>query len=250
MLIDTHCHVDRFRDPSGLARQCEDRRILTVAVTNVPSHYQLALPHLSEMKYVRPALGLHPMAVEESHGELPLFLRLLPESDFIGEIGLDLSKEGFPTRTTQVRVFAAIIEALAGTSKFVTMHSRGAADEVLEMLKRFEFRNAVFHWYSGTLRTLEEAIEWGCWFSVNPSMIASQKGMEIVSRIPRDRVLTETDGPYVTIGKRPAQPPDVGRVLASLAASWGMSLTDAELQVHKNFLQACGRSESSDQMEA
>lgn len=240
MLIDTHCHIDRFRDPSGLARSCEDEQIMTVAVTNIPSHFQLAQPHLSGMSYVKPALGLHPLAVGENHRELPLFLQLLPETDFIGEIGLDLSKEGLRTKALQIKAFSSIIEAVSGTSKFVTMHSREAADEVLETLKRFEFRNAVFHWFSGTLESLGEAIEWGCWFSVNTNMVGTKKGSEIVSRLPKDKVLTETDGPYIKIGKRPAEPSDVRIVLSALAASWSVSLDEAESQVRQNFIKACG----------
>ena len=242
VLIDTHCHIDRFRNPSSLAAKCESGRITTVAVTNIPSHYELAKAHLKGMQYVKPALGLHPLAVGDSHGELPLFLRLLPEAQFIGEIGLDFSTEGLPTRATQVKVFSAIIEALAGSSTFVTMHSRAAADDVLDTLKRFGVRNAVFHWFSGTLRTLDNAIEWGCWFSINTSMIRSQKGAEIISRLPEDRVLTESDGPYVKIGRRPAEPSDVRLVVEALSESWGVSVDAAERQVHDNFIRACGRS--------
>lgn len=238
MLIDAHCHIDRFPDPSRLARRCETDGITTVAVTNAPSHYELAVPHLAGMQFVKPALGLHPLAVRDNQYELGLFLRLLPQARFVGEIGLDLSTEGVPTKNAQIQVFTSIVEAMAGSTRFVTLHSRGAADEMLDILERFEFHHAVFHWFTGTLRTLERAIEWGCWFSVNPSMVKSHKGMTILSKLPRDRVLTETDGPYVKVGRRPAEPSDVRSVLDYLADFWRMSHTDTEATIVENFQRA------------
>ena len=213
---------------------------MTVAVSNTPSHYQLAKQHLGQMKYVHAALGFHPLAVAECYKELPLFLQLLPEAKFVGEIGLDLSTEGRTTRELQEKVFTSIIQAIGGSKKFVTIHSRGAADEVFETLKRFDCRNVVFHWYSGSVRTLEQAVEWGCWFSVNPSMLGSQKGVDIIERIPKNRVLTETDGPYVKIGKRAAHPPDVRSVLTSLSELWRLPESVVEQQVDHNFSKACG----------
>lgn len=235
MLIDTHCHIDRFRDASSLARRCEAAKIFTVAVTNIPSHFEQAASHLRGMKYVKAALGFHPLAVADNQSELGLFLKLLPKADFIGEIGLDLSKEGVATKPSQFRVFDAIVAALAGQKKFVTMHSRGAADEVLEVLERHDFHHAVFHWFSGSINCLERAIQWGCWFSANPSMIESQRGIEILSRIPQDRVLTESDGPYVKIGRRAAEPSDVGIVVSRLAELWDVSPTAVKTQISANF---------------
>jgi TatD DNase family protein len=240
MLIDTHCHIDRFRDASGLAQRCEAAKIFTVAVTNIPSHFEQAASHLRGMKYVKAALGFHPLAVAENQSELSLFLKLLPKADFIGEIGLDLSKEGVATKSSQFQVFDAIVAALTGQKKFVTMHSRGAADAVLEILERHDFHHAVFHWFSGSIKCLERAIQWGCWFSANTSMIESQKGIEILSKIPRNRVLTESDGPYVKVGKRAAEPSDVGTVVARLAELWEVSPSAVKAQLSANFEAACG----------
>ena len=99
VLIDTHCHFDRFRDPSALAAKCEDERIFAVAVTNIPSHYELAKKHLHGLKFVMPAVGLHPLAIKDCEHELPLMLQLIPKTEFIGEIGLDFSKDGFAFKT-------------------------------------------------------------------------------------------------------------------------------------------------------
>jgi len=89
---------------------------------------------------------------------------MLPKVDFVGEIGLDFSNEGLSTKAEQLAAFRTIVKALAETNKFVTLHSRGEADTVLDVLEEFGVNNAVFHWYSGALSVLDRAIERGFYF--------------------------------------------------------------------------------------
>lgn len=239
MLIDTHCHVDRFPDPMALAEDCERQRIATVAVTQLPSHFQMAIRHIGEMRFVRPALGFHPLAVAGNESELPLFLSLLSDVQFVGEVGLDSSREGASTRTEQLRIFRAIAAELAGKRKFVTLHSRGAEEDVADILQQSEVTECVFHWFSGGTKALKAVIERGHFFSINTAMVTTQKGRSLLSLVPRDRILTETDGPYIKIGGRPARPSDVKNVLSGIADVWGTSGEDVEAQVAENFTQLC-----------
>ena len=223
----------------ALAEECEGQRVATVAVTQLPSHYQLAVRHIGEMRFVRPALGFHPLAVAGNEGELPLFLSLLPSVQFVGEIGLDSSREGASTRTEQLRIFRAIVGALAGKRKFVTLHSRGAEEDVADILHQCGVSECVFHWFSGGTKALKDIIERGHYFSINTAMVTTQKGRSLLSLVPRDRILTETDGPYVKIGGRPAKPCDVGMVLSGIADVWSGSAEDVETQVADNYTQLC-----------
>lgn len=235
MLIDSHCHIDQFPDPLAFATKCQAKQVTTVAVTNLPSHFKLALPHLCELTCINLALGFHPLAVGKGRSEINQFLALVGESKFIGEIGLDFSKEGLATKSDQQKVFECIIESISGTKKFVTLHSRGAADEVLDVLESRRVTNAVLHWFTGNSASLKRAIEMGCWFSVNPAMTRSKSGIATISHLPRDRVLTETDGPHVRVGNRPAEPTDVREVLAYLGTTWEISTAEAEDLVASNF---------------
>jgi TatD DNase family protein len=239
MLIDTHCHVDRFPDPMALAEECEGQRVATVAVTQLPSHFQLAIRHIGEMRFVKPALGFHPLAVTGNEGELPLFMELLPNVQFVGEIGLDSSRDGASTRSEQLRIFRAIAEALAGKHKFVTLHSRGAEEDVADILCECGVTECVFHWFSGGSKALRTVIERGHFFSINTAMVTTQKGRTLLSLVPRDRILTETDGPYVKVGGRPAKPCDVEKVLSGIADVWGGSAENVEAQVAENYTQLC-----------
>jgi len=239
VLIDTHCHIDRFPSPLRLAEECERQRIATVAVTQLPSHYQMAMRHIGGMQYVHPSLGFHPLATAGNENELPLFLSLLPDVQFIGEIGLDFSRAGTMSRSEQLRIFRAIAEGLSGRRKFVTLHSRGAEEEVASILHESGVRECVFHWFSGAAKALKTVIEGGHYFSINTAMITAQKGRSLLSLVPRNRILTETDGPYVRIGSRPANPCDVGVVLSGIAGVWGVSVEEVESQVTDNYTHLC-----------
>jgi TatD DNase family protein len=244
VLIDTHCHIDQFSDPANLAKKCESDKVITVAVTNFPTHYELALPHVGGMRYIKLALGFHPLLVRRHQHALGRFFDLLPKAQFVGEIGLDFSRDGLPSRSEQTAVFNSIISALSESTKFVTIHSREAAESVLDVLEQHNFHNAVLHWFTGTQTSLKRAIKWGCLFSVNPAMIRSQKGKLIISSLPKDRVLTETDGPYVKIGNQPAEPSDVKYVISFLSEAWKISEEEVISQIYANFTRVIGQPNS------
>jgi TatD DNase family protein len=93
----------------------------------------------------------------------------------------------------------------------MTVHNRGAADEVLDALhERPNAGIAILHWFSGSKRQVDRAAAMGCWFSVGPPMFTSRKGAELVAAMPPHRVLTETDGPFAQREGRPLMPAEVG----------------------------------------
>jgi TatD DNase family protein len=238
MMLDSHCHLDRYPDPIGVAADAARRGVFTVAVTKLPSHFRLGLPHARRLPTVRLALGLHPLAAEHHERELPAFLELLPETSFVGEIGLDFSKEGVASANRQVESLRAILKALSAARKFVTLHSRGAAGEVTRLLREFRISRAVFHWYTGDARTLDDILGDGHYVSANPAMVRSQSGQKVLRGVPRERVLTETDGPDVQVGREQAKPWDVALVEEHLASAWGMSVADVRQQIWRNFREA------------
>ncbi|MAX38387.1 MAG: TatD family deoxyribonuclease [Gimesia sp.] len=239
MLIDTHCHIDHFPDPMALAFECESAGITTIAVTNIPSHYQVAVEHIGSMRFIRPALGFHPLAVAENIDELPLFLSLLEHVEFVGEIGLDYSRKGIGSKKVQLQAFREIAKALSQSARYVTLHSRKSAKDVLEVLEEFGVTNAVFHWYSDSISTLRRAIDAGHYFSVNTAMLNSKSGQIVVETVPRDRILTETDGPYIKIGRAAARPSDVAKVISGIADLWGEKTDEVEAQITENYNTLC-----------
>lgn len=235
-MLDSHCHLDRYPDPVAVGRDASARDTFVVAMTNLPSHFVMGLPHARPLKGVRLALGLHPLAVDDHEKELSLFADMIDQTSFVGEVGLDFSRVGKATAERQIKSFSTVATLLARKPKFVSVHSRGAETETLNVLRQHDVCRAVFHWYSGDVRVLEQILEAGYYLSINPAMIASAKGQEIVRRVPRDRILTETDGPYVRINGQQVFPWDVVRVEEYLAVLWGATAVGARAQVWQNFL--------------
>lgn len=215
------------------------RGIYTLAVTNTPSVFRKCLELVSNRQYVRAALGLHPELVHERMGELDLFPDLLRETRYVGEIGLDYGTNDSETRRLQRRVFATILEAAADSGdKVLTIHSRRAAKDAVEMIGTDYPGTVILHWYSGPLGVLDAGITNGCYFSVNPSMILSASGQAIIRHIPRDRVLLETDGPFVRVHGQPACPRDVEVVIPHLSNLWVIPIQDVHATLAANLRRA------------
>jgi TatD DNase family protein len=235
MLIDTHCHVDGYPDPAAAAHEIERCGITTVAVTNLPSHYELGKRFVQSHRHIHFALGLHPLFAKYHTSELERFGQLAESAEYIGEIGLDFSREGVATRGLQEESLEMVLSHVRGRPRFLTLHSRRAEEQVVAALRRHGISGAVLHWYRGSIRVLHAALDDGHYFSVNTAMVGAPRGMELVSKIPRDRLLTESDGPYVRVGKRPAGPKDVSLVLSALAEVWSLSEATAADIVCRNF---------------
>ena len=235
-MLDTHCHLDLYPDPSRTALNAESSGVFVVCVTNTPSAFLAARPHVRQFRNVRLALGLHPLSADlHTDDELSQFRKLVSDTSFIGEVGLDFSREGRETRDKQLSSFRFVLRCLNNEPKFMSIHSRQAESAVLELLQS-EYRHpAIFHWYSGTLKTLESAIQAGHFFSINPAMVRSVKGKDAIAQIPRERILTESDGPFINMGSRTIEPTDVQIVEASLATIWGMSAIAVRSAVRTNF---------------
>lgn len=235
MLIDTHCHVDQFPSPETIVRECENERIRVVAVTNLPSHFAVAANRLRDHPSLSPALGMHPMAASEAIRELAAFRRMAEHTDFIGEIGLDFSRQGAATRGLQERLFDEVLRTIATRKRFITLHSRGAVIPVLDALSRHKVRAAVFHWFTGTSKELERVISEGHFVSLNPAMLASAKGKGVVGVVTKESVLVESDGPFARLNGKSIHPRDVAFVYEALSGQWNMRFEAVAELVANNF---------------
>ncbi|MGA3294681.1 MAG: Qat anti-phage system TatD family nuclease QatD [Candidatus Acidiferrales bacterium] len=240
-MLDAHCHIDLYPDPSRIAVDAESAGVFTVCVTNLPSAFEAAYPHIQRFKKVRLALGLHPLRADaHTEEELARFTTLVGETSFIGEVGLDFSRDGVATRDRQLASFRFVLRSLKGEPKFVTIHSRQAEVSVLELLAEEYRQPVVFHWYTGTQKNLDLAIEQGHFFSINPAMTWSKKGKSIIARIPPDRTLTESDGPFIKVGARTIVPADIQLVEDALAEVWGTDPSAVRTGVADNFRRLMG----------
>jgi TatD DNase family protein len=238
--VDAHCHVDRYRDPRAVLKASHDAGVVTVAVTEMPSAFQKQALLLRRTPGLRLALGIHPLRAHEATSmELGLFRRLIDRTPYIGEVGLDFSRDVIGTRDQQLRVFETILAHPRTTEKVLSVHSRRAEAECIDRLASAN-ATAILHWYSGPLRLIDRAVTEGLFFSVNPAMLRSKNGQRILDRIPRHRVITETDGPYTKVGSRTAEPRDVPWLIHQLAVRWDVDSGEARDTVFANMTRVFG----------
>ena len=233
--LDTHFHLDLSADPAATVRQIDAARVYTVAVTNTPSVFPATEKLVRRSKYVRAALGFHPELAVERVTELALFRRYLDQTRYVGEVGLDYVTSIERDRRTQRRVFEEVIALCrAAGRKVLTIHSRRAAADVVEVVGA-DFPGAwILHWYSGSRTVLSRAINMGAYISVNSAMADSDKSESLVRAIPPDRVLIESDGPFISIDGRPATPMALSGVVGRLAEWWRVDIAEAQSRLSTN----------------
>lgn len=235
MYIDTHCHFDISSNPEEIIRSSEKQRIITIGMTNLPSHFEIGINHVKEFRYVRLALGLHPLMALKHSTELVKFKNNINKTSYIGEVGLDFSSEGISTIEIQIKSFEYVLNTIKGQKKILSIHSRRAEIEVLTLLKKYEIKNVIFHWYSGPISVLKSIIDNGYFCSVNTAMIKNKSGQKIISEIPINKILTETDSPYILNNGVPTKPEDVRLVIKYLSFYYKKSEQEMIKQVYDNF---------------
>jgi TatD DNase family protein len=240
-VIDFHCHIDLYPDPPRVIELCDKLGIYVLSVTTTPKAWPKTNALIKGAKGLRTALGLHPQVAHERLNELSLFDFLLDQTKYIGEVGLDGSPEFEKHFPSQVKVFEHIMKSssMAG-GKIISIHSRNAVNQVLDTLARFPDAGIpVMHWFTGNKGQLQRAIDMGCWFSVGPAMTRSMRGKNLIGMMPRDRILTESDGPFVNVFNRAALPTDMILVIKELGSIWALTPKETERLLFNSFNKLC-----------
>jgi len=214
---DTHFHLDLMSNPIDIVKQIEKSKVYTIAVTNSPKVYFYTEKITKNAKYIRPALGLHPELAEERYKEIDVFISLLNKTKYIGEVGLDNYNKSPSDYIKQVQVFEKIVSACADfKDKILTIHSRKAENDILDIFGKNFPGKIILHWYSGSIKNLEIAISRGYYISVNYQMTKSKNGQKIIDSIPINQILLESDGPFTSIGSEKFTPLMVDTILDNI----------------------------------
>lgn len=240
-MIDFHCHLDLYPDPAAVRDECERRGLYLLSVTTTPSAWEKTAELAMNSKRVRTALGLHPQLAQQRMGELTMFDEFLPSTRYVGEIGLDGSPEFRSFWQSQCHAFEHILARCSEAgSRIMSIHSRRASREVLDALEAFPNAGTpVLHWFSGSVRDFDRALSLGCWFSVGPGMLAGQRGQSLVRRMPRERVVTESDGPFVQVDGKSVMPWSVVGAIRDLSGLWDLSEESTGQVIRDNFRRLC-----------
>lgn len=193
-LYDTHFHLDLQKNVKAAIEEINANKIYTVAMTNLPALYEKEQKEY-EGSYIRIALGFHPELIGEYKKYIPMMWEKLPSARYVGEVGLDFSDGAY--KKEQLIFFEELIEKCReDKDKILSIHSRKAETEVLNCLRgSFSFK-PILHWYTGNIKNIENAVDMGCYFSVNQKMVKTLKFKKMAEIIPLNRILLETDSPF------------------------------------------------------
>lgn len=236
MIVDFHNHLDLYPNPSKVVSECEKKSIYVLCMTTTPKAWSGTCRLVLGKKRIKVALGFHPQLAHSRQNDLVLFEKYLPQAKYVGEIGLDGSSDYKNYFDKQLKVFRHILSCVnAAGGRILSIHSKQCVDVVLTELKDIACI-PVLHWFSGRQDELHRAIARGCWFSVGPQMLFSKRGRELVALMPRDRILTETDGPFSHVRGLPLYPWDVPMAFKQLGELWKIGDEDVNDIISENFL--------------
>ena len=232
-MIDTHAHLDGCdAPPEEVAEEAAAagvRRILTIG-------REQAVEIAERLDGVWAVVGWHPHEADAARVEELVPLLDHPRVCALGECGLDFFRDNAP-RDVQRRVFAAQIELANDTGKPLVIHTRDADEETFPMLEEARV-DVVLHCFSSPER-VQEAAERGyyCSFAGNVTYPAAEALREAARRVPAERILAETDSPYLAPvplrGKR-NRPANVVHTLRLLAEQRGVEAAQLESQIEAN----------------
>lgn len=200
-LIDTHFHLDYYKDHKMLYEQINLLQQYTLCMTASPGVYVSCKKLYPETKYLKFALGFHPQAEELSMQDFTNFKKLFHTANYIGEVGLDFSSKYRHYKTKQLDYFEQIVHHCADSNKLFSAHLKQSEYEAIAIIKKKRPKKCIIHWFTGAPAQLEELINLGCYFSINANMVKSEQLVQKVFLIPRKKLLIESDGPFIRINK-------------------------------------------------
>jgi len=242
-VIDTHAHLDPEAAPAVLerARAAGVERVIAVATSVEESAATVALAERHAGVYA--CLGVHPhnAAAPGDLGELRRLLRR-PRAVAVGETGLDYVRDRAP-REAQRRLFEAELELAGELGKPVVIHTRGADADTIAALSSFR-GTVVLHCFSAPA-LLSPALErgWYVSFAGNVTYPTASELREAAVRVPPDRLLAETDSPYLApqpVRGRPNEPAYLVHTLATLAEARGEEAAELAARIDRNAAAAFG----------
>jgi len=235
-LIDFHCHVDLYPKARAVHAEALRRNVFTWLVTTSPKAFQATSSVLGHHESMLISPGLHPEIAGDRFQELDILIELIDGANAVGEIGLDGSKRYASSYLKQKQVFATAVKRchdLGGRA--LSIHSRQAVPDVLTLLREFPDHGIpVFHWFTGTVSELKAAAAQGCWFSIGPAAFNSSAGKALAKKLPKEKVVPESDGPFAQLDDQPVMPWDFEITASLLSKAWAMPLIDVQYQLISN----------------
>ncbi len=237
MLVDLHSHIDTEdfeRDREEVLKRCE----ILVVNAGVDLESDMRTLELSDrFPNVIPAVGLHPENInyEDPMTDLEKIIPLVDRAQLISEVGLDYYWiKDQDKRKFQRKVLETFLSLGERKKKPLVIHIRGGMKDFLDVISSFKVTFDV-HAYEGSVRDAEKLIDKGGYISVPPVIIRDSQRQNVVRSIDRERVITETDSPFLGPTRERNEPCNVRLTLDKLADLWKIDVKEVEEQILLNF---------------
>lgn len=207
MLTDTHCHLD-FKDFESdrddvIRRASSEEVVFIINVGSSLEGTKRSIEIAKENDFIYAAAGIHPHEADSiKERDLELFKEFVGEKEIVavGEIGLDYYKN-LSSKFNQKRLFIELLKEAKGRDLPVIIHNRDAHEDILAILKDIIGSpvKGVMHCFSGDKRFLKECLDRGLFvsFTCNLTFKNANRLKEVVGLVPIDRLLLETDAPFL-----------------------------------------------------
>lgn len=203
-LVDTHCHLDNEKfdeDRLEVIERIKENLEFCVNIGYDLASSKKSLELAKEYDFIYAVIGVHPIDIAEYSEEVEKELELLgknPKVVAIGEIGLDYHWMTEPKEIQQER-FKKQLELAERLNKPVVIHTRDAMEDTVNILKEYPNITGVIHCYPGSLETAKQLVD-RFYLGIGGTLTFknSKKAVEVVKDIPLDRIVIETDCPYLT----------------------------------------------------
>lgn len=243
--LDSHCHIndEAFRDDLDvvLENMVENDVRKAMIISSYIDDYHYALNIKDDRIAFKHSLGIYPGDVNDVDEELfTEFAKIYGEDecDAIGEIGLDYHWQK-DNKERQIEIFARQLEIASELHKPIIIHSREAIQDTYETMKKYD-NKGVMHCYSDSAEMAREFVKLGYYISISGTVTwkNAREPLRVIREVPLDRLLIETDSPYLTPapnrGKR-NEPANVVHVGKKICEELGIDEEDFKKQLNENY---------------
>ena len=242
MIFDTHAHLDMVDEDYiqtliDNARKSNMKIIVcqSVNLDSAEKTLKIVKMHPDILKF---SLGIYPGDIENEK-DLDLLYDFLSQNKediyAIGEIGMDFSYDE-PKRDIQEKFFRKQLDVAEDLDVPASIHTRKAEKEVIEVLRDFPKVKKILHCFSAKKKIIEEAISLGCYFSIPTNIVRAQHFQMLVKMVPKDKILTETDTPYLSpFRDEKNEPANIKETIKIISEIWEVSQNEVESAIEINF---------------
>jgi len=249
-LVDTHAHLEEIENLKDAIENAV--KVGVKAIIAMGSDYDSNVWVLNESrKYeveglkIYPAIGLHPWGLDpmKASETISFIEKFVDEVVAIGEIGLDYwykeVRKNEDLKRLQREVFRRVLTIARDRGKPVSIHSRGAWMDCVDITIEIGVKKAVFHWFSGPMEALRKILDHGYYISATPAAAYSKEHRKAIAETPLENIVLETDSPVIYAGEK-SEPAHIIKALNAVAELKRMSVEVVAEKTTENAVKIFG----------